>query len=464
MLTVLPITMSQVIVKGKVDKRYKAKTLQFFYYTDYITFQDTVLVSALIDSNGYFKASFPLNSTRLIMANYGRKLLKIFVEPNKSYHILLPEYKDKTIADSLNPYFEQEVYWLGLTDTSSVELNRQILRFLTQYNALLSKNFYMILQKGYRINLDTFYQRIDSMFGGINNNFLQNYITYKLAYLKFMSTKRNMQFITWQYFTHKPVLYNNPAYMELFNGLYHSFFQYYYNTSKGQRIYNDIAKGKSPYLIIKTLQNRYELQDDTLAEFIMLKGLYDGAYPSKLADFSFFPREQILMTLDSVIYLSKIEIHRNIAKQIKKKILYDFFKSKKTLKSLTFYDSDNKKMKFDFFKGKFNYIVFCDINNLPCKENFSLLQRLAEKKKNVLQVTAIFLKSQKQAVEDYFTANRFTFSYYFVDGIKHLNSCNISIFPTYILIDPYGKIIQNHAPAPTKDFEYYFNEILKNRN
>ncbi len=455
---------SQVTLEGNIDKSLKNKKLEFYSYADNITFQDTILAVTKIDSNGYFKVTFPLTQTQLVMADFGRKLVKFFAEKDKTYHLIFPQYEAETIADSLNPYFEPEAYWLGIDDTSFTELNWQILRFLTQYNTLLTNDFYMILQKGYHIQLDTFYQKIDSMFGQIKNPFLQNYITYKLAYLRFMSSKRDMRYITWNYFTHKPILYKNPAYMALFNGLYREFLQYYSNLPDGQTIYSDIAEGKSPVMIKKTLQNRYEMQDDTLCEFIMLKGLYDGAYPSKLADFSYFPRKQILMTLDSIAKTSVIPEHRKIALHIIYKINHDFFATRDSLKTLVFYDFAGEKMTFDNFKGKYNYVIFCDINNLPCQENFVLIQQLFEKYKNVLQITAIFVKSQKETIEKYFSDNKLSFPYYLVDNITEIHNRNITVLPKYILIDPYGKIIRDPAYSPMEEFEHYFKEMLRTRN
>ncbi len=454
---------SQVTLEGNLNNVFKNKTISFHSYADYITQKDTILAKTKVDSSGHFEASIPLNKTRLIWIDYGRIQTKFFAEKDKHYKLLFPEYHKITIADSLNPYFEPEQYWLGIDDTSSTELNRQILRFLTQYNTLLTNNFYAILQKGYHFRLDTFYQKIDSLFGNIKNPFLQNYITYKLAYLRFMSVKRDMRYMTWHFFTHKPILYQNPAYMALFNGLYRDFFQYYSNFPKGKTLYNDIAEGKSPLLIKKTLQNRYEMQDDTLAELVMLKGLYDGAYPSKLADFSYFPRHQIIMTLDSIILLSAIPQHRQIARRIKQKITNDFYTTKDSLKSLVFYDSVNEKMILDNFKGKYNYVVFCDINNLPCQENFVLLQQLSEKYRKELQITPLFVKSQKEAVEKYFAQNKLTIPYYFISDFNELKSRNIIVIPTFILIDPYGHIIMKPAYAPTENFEHHFISILRNR-
>ncbi len=459
-----PFANSQVILEGKLNNTFRNKEILINSYADFITKKDTVLAKTKVDSAGHFKVSFSIDRTRLVWVNYGRIKAKFFAEKSKHYKLLFPEYRKITIADSLNPYFESEAYWLGITDTTTNELNRQVLRFLTQYNALLTNDFYMILQKGYHVQLDTFYHKIDSLFGNIKNPFLQNYITYKLAYLRFMSNKRDMRYITWHYFTHQPILYQNPAYMALFNGLYREFFQYYYNTPKGQAIYSDIAEGKSPALIMKTLQNRYEMQDDTLAEFVMLKGLFDGAYSSKLADFSHFPRKQTIMTLDSIILLSAIPQHRQIARRIKQKIEDDFFAPKDSLKSLVFYDFAAEKVTLNNFKGKYNYVVFCDINNLPCQENFVLLQQLFEKYKNVLQITAIFVKSQKEDIEQYFIANKLSFPYFLVDNISEIKNRNIIILPSFILIDPYGKIIRNPAHSPTENFEHYFKEILRNRN
>lgn len=455
---------SQVNLQGQVDRKISGQTLRLYHYTDYITYKDTTLAYVSIDSLGQFQTQLSLNQTMLIFCDYGRKIIKFFAENGKSYKVYFPEFERRTLADSLNPYFEPEEYWLGISDTSSDELNHAVIRFLSFYNNLLSNNFYELLQKGYHLNLDTFYNKIDSIFGQIDNPFFQDYITYKLAYLKFMTIKRDMRYITWHYYTHKPIRYQNPAYMDLFNGLFKEFFQYYYNTSNGSEIYNDIAQGKSPYLITKTLKKRYEFQDDTLAELLMLKGLYDGAYPSKLADFSFFPRQQILMTLDSIQMLSPFSEHRKIAHSIAEIIDDDFFKPKLALQDLKLFDFANDEVCISEFKGKYNYLVFCDINNYTCQQNFPSIEKLSEKYQNILYITPIFIKSEKDAVEKYFKQNRFNFPYYFVNSIEDINKQNITIIPRFILIDPYGTIIRNPAYSPTEDFEHHFKVILKNRN
>ncbi|MEA1897441.1 MAG: hypothetical protein U9N53_07230, partial [Bacteroidota bacterium] len=44
---------------------------------------------------------------------------------------------------------------------------------------------------------------------------------------------------------------------------------------------------------------------------------------------------------------------------------------------------------------------------------------------------------------------------------KLLIDYNVKVFPTYVLIDPKGKLINSFAPSPIEGFEAWFVGILK---
>jgi hypothetical protein len=454
---------AQVDVVCILPKEYKNKTLKAKTYKDLITKVDTVLAQVQVkDTIATF--SIDIKQTRMIFFPYGREEVFFYAEPGKNYKLIFPSYSPKTVADSVNPYFKPERVWAGMINPDT--LNTFIINFNSEYNRYIDMFFYTIYQQGFHSKVDTFLSSMKKMFEITNNKFLNAYIEYKLAYLEFVAKKRDIRKITWDYYTHKKPWYYNDAYMDLFNEMYKFFFNLYAQTPEGKDIYFDITRGKSPYLIKQTLSKRYEFaSDDTLKELVMLKGLFDGSFPSTVGAFRKLPAPQVFLTLDSIIIQTKIPEHKTIALDIKKVVKESLFSFKDTFKTLTYLDRDGNDFKFTDFKGKFAYIGLCDINNLPCLEQFALTERYAEHFKTVLDVYYIFPMNQKEKVENFFAKNNLKhLKFLFFKNAMDIKKLRVPSFPRYILTDPYGKIINETAPLPIENFNSYFTKILRKMN
>ena len=445
-------------------KNTSIKNIEVKTYKELMTFSDTTLAKIPINSDTVF-FSLDLKNTVLLFVHYGKQKVKFYAGPDKkTYLFKFPYYQPKTIADSLNPYFQPEEVWAGtqLNDT----LNNKIIDFNQEYYSYLNKYFYKIYIQGYNSQIDTFVNAMKKKYLNTSNKFVIDYVTYKLAFLEFVAKKRDIRKITWDYYRHKKPKYFNPAYMELFNEMYKNFFNLYAQTVEGKNIVYAITRGKSPTLIKESLSKRYELAgDDTLIELVTLKGLYDASFPSKIGAFDKLPYKQISITLDSISILTNIPIHRTIAEEIKHKIKKFSFSFKDTFKLLKFITNENKTFIFDNFKGKFSYIGFCNIKGLPCLEQFAITNRIAERYSNVLDVYYIFPKNQKKEVIKYFKKNKLSNLkiLYFYEN-KDIERLNVPVFPRYILVNPYGKIINDTAPLPTENFNSYFIAILRKQN
>jgi hypothetical protein len=284
--------------------------------------------------------------------------------------------------------------------------------------------------------------------------------------LEFASKKRDVRKITWDYYRHRRPAYFNPAYMELFNEMYKYFFNLYAQTPEGENIITAVTHGKSPYLIKEVLEKRYELAgDDTLMELVMLKGLYDASFSSTVGAFDKLPYPQVKITLDSIAMLTTVPIHKTIAEDIKEQIKSTFFSFKDTFKVLKFITPAGDIFTYSAFKGKFAYVGLCDIKGLPCLEQFAVANRYASRYKNVLDVYYIFPQLQKKDVEKYFEKNDLDdLKILYFEKTSDIKRLDVPVFPRYLLIDPYGKILNETAPVPTENFNSYFVSILRKLN
>ncbi len=441
-------------------KDYKNKTIVFYKYNNPITKDIDKLDSSIVDNNGNFKLSFNLNRTTQVFTNIGIYKAYFFAEPYKKYNIILPPLVEKKLKDSLNPYFRPFLINIGIKNPAKDDVNVLIQKFNNILNPYLNLNFYKIFRLREKSDIDSMINVLDTTFNKYNNNYFKNYLYYKIAYLKFFSYKRDYKYITHYYFVNKPILYNNIAYMDLFNNMYRNYFTDIGHSVKGKYIYSNVNLSKSSNVIMRSLSKEIITDDTTLLEFITLKGLHDAIYDND------FKKRFIVQALDTLIIQSKIKEHKIIAKKIKKKIIN--IKPTQNINSFDFslQNSDSAYISLKDFRGKYIYLNFMYSKAYSCMKDFSLLKTLQKKYNDKLQIITIFLDTDLKKLREFKSKNK-TLNWTFLnigENKKLINEYNVLAYPTYILIDPYGKIIANPARTPTEYFERYFvTKVLRRR-
>ena len=128
------------------------------------------------------------------------------------------------------------------------------------------------------------------------------------------------------------------------------------------------------------------------------------------------------------------------------------------------YDSKGKLVKLDDFKGKYIYLNFCTTSSYTCLQEFTLLQKLYEKHKKLLEIVTICVDNDKQDISNLLqnTGYNWTFLHY---GNKPeiVKDFDIRAYPTYFLIGPDRKLILSPAPSPRENFEVQFFKILRSK-
>jgi thiol-disulfide isomerase/thioredoxin len=244
--------------------------------------------------------------------------------------------------------------------------------------------------------------------------------------------------------------------MELFNLVYDKYFIFFSRTEKGNAVFKDITQDKSLYALKKTLATDDVLSNDTLKELVILKGLHDGFFEDK------FSRSALLTILDSLYFTTKIPEHLLIAENIRTKVthlLAGFVPAPFEL-----YDSKGKLVKLSDFEGKYVYLNFCTSSSYTCLQEFTLLQKLYEKHKQMLEIVTICVDNDKNDITNLLknTGYDWTFLNY---GNKPeiVKDFDIRAYPTYFLIGPDKKLLLSPAPSPQEDFEIKFFKILRSK-
>lgn len=433
------------------------KPVEVWYYADYISGVKYEVADCIISDSGYFSISFPLQKTRQIFVYSGGVQGTLFTEPGKTYELKLPEYRQMTKVDSLNPFYQPFKFYFGLANSHSTELNHLIAEFDLIYEDYLLNNFRSIRTKRRGSDVDTLVLFLDSLFRkGRANSFFRNYKKYKIAELLRIAYIHDKNYVVRDYYLDQPILYNNPAYFNLFNKLFDNFLEVYSTTRDGQNIGFDVARAKSYTRAMATLKNNLALRNDTLRELVLIKGLNDALYKNT------FPKSSLYQTLDSVRLQTKIPKHRAIVKRIVKK-------SKKLRKGFpppefTISMGDTLNFKFPQRNEKFLLLTFINIESFAVQKVLPQFSQLQDKHKEVLDIVSINVGSSYGKAKTYFDRHNYDWLLLNGNGLEGvLEEYDVKAYPRYFLLNPEGKLAMHPTPSVDTHFEWYFFKILKRR-
>lgn len=436
------------------DANYINKTIEVYGYSDFITRKTILLAKDTVDSLGNFELQIPIQYTRLVQVPFDYYNGLLYVEPNEEYEIILPEYREKSFVDILNPYFQQVDFYLGIKNAKSTNINLLIFEFDDIYQRYIDENYYAIYTKPQEANVDAVIENIEKLYDTVPDSYFRNYRTYKYAVLKYVSYMRNSLYVSKDYFNDMPVSYQNTAYMDLFNQLYVNYLMFYGNSSEGERLYSDIALAKSPCLAKQTFSNNLDLTRDSVQELVLLKGLHDAF------QFNDYPFNSMLIVLDSIAYSSKINEHKIIAQNIKEKVLH--LREGYPAPDFELRDNLGLLRKRSDYLANYIYLNFCSVESFPCQQDFLLLKELHEKYKTEFKIISISIDEDFEKAKAYFKQNGFEWtllSYNLEPEV--LKEYKVRAYPTYYLIDPKGKMVMSPAASPGENFEYRFFTFMR---
>jgi len=435
---------------------YAGSIIKVFKYEDYITLKPQLLATDTVNEKGEFKLSFLQRETLLINIPIGIYEAILFAEPGKNYQVVLPPFQPKTKVDILNPFYKAVQVYLGILNSDTLELNYAIAEFNAIYHSYIDREYYSIYKSPKAANVDSVISSIDKKFESYNSVFFKEYREYKYALLKFASYMRDYRYVIREYYHKKPFLYQNPAYMDLFNQLFTNYLDTYGQTSEGERIYSDIAYAKSPKFVKETFSNNMVLLNDTLQEIVLLKGLHDAFYQNS------FPLSSMLITLDSVAINTKVPYHKIVANNIKEKVL----KARRGYPAPKFelHDGNGVLVKNSDFLSDYVYLNFISRESFTCQQDFDLLKELHKNHNQDFTIVSICIDNDFQETVDYFKKNDYDWVLLSYNNQKSIiDDYNVRVYPTYYLINPEGKLSMSPALSPGENFEWSFYKIMQSK-
>lgn len=436
---------------------YIGSNIIFYKYSDRISFIREKLFTIEIDSEGNFDLVTDLNEITYVFAEFGIYHVYFYAEPSESYDILLPEFNEKGPAEIFNPFFSPEEIHLGIKGMDKTELNYLIMDFDYYYFKYLDLNFLDVYAAGLKTDVDTFINKLNDRYKDADNQYFQNYKKYRIAALKDIATQKKYETaLVYAYYTKEEVLYDNPAYMDLFNNIYDNYFDQYLTGPNGAYLYAIINYGHSISRLKKLMNQNFAHKSPQFRELVILKGLNDSFANKNM------PWLPLLLTLDSLHLSTKYPEHQKIAQNIADNALSMAQGTVAPLFELP--DTLGNFHKLYDYRGKYVYLHFANTQTYSSQIEFALIKNLYERYKGICIFVTILTDSDKEAAKMFIQKNALEWDFLFAEvNSSVISTYNVTSYPTYFLLDTYGNLLMSPAPSPSENFEQHFFKIAEGK-
>jgi peroxiredoxin len=451
-----------VTITGKsID--YAGDSLVFFSYSNMITFSEKEIASCLVGDSGVFKCNLTLEEPRLIFSHLGVYNCFMYAEPGMVYEIRLPQKRQKSMADEANQFFEETSVHLslkvtGTTDDFSVPGKDEELNFLIHaFNDYFYPYYYKFAVNAYtdRINQKELKDAVENLltpFQDIRSPFFVTYMDYRIGLLNHYGNQISSQRIIEDFFLDRPVRYQNPAYMELFNEIFNDYFDLFNQKYPKRNLPQILNRDKDYSRLNEILIRDASLKNDSLRELILLREFYNGFFDQKNI------RSSMLQLLDSLQVNTSIEIYSNMVRDIMLEITRllpgyappDF----------SLYDHDSTLVHLSDFHGEYVYMNFCNSFSYYCIKEYEYLKILQQRLQGQVKILTILVDDSFQSMQDLMKNNSYPWTFlHFSNQPEVIDDYDIRTYPSYFLINPEGKLILSPAPSPAENFEATFRQL-----
>lgn len=431
------------------NPNYAGQEITFFKFLDPISKSESALFTLTFDKNGAFETEIEVDKTTFIFGEFGIYKGQILLEPNKNVKILFPPLREKSFADSKNPFFEPLAFWFQTKETS---VNNQISEYEIAFNQITDKYFNELYFRQSATTLDSVKFFLSKQFADNNSEWIETWKQLKIQLLETDVFRQKPENISESLTKISSDFWEMPAFLQLFEKLFNKRLSLDSKSSKGKNLQSVVGKEDLGFLL-NYLQNQYKLVPP-FRDFVCLKVLYDAFYSGE------FPKNQIIKMIDSPAFSqNKNSLIQQYAKSISHKIKHLLPGTLAPVICLNTLQEEKRCSNSN--TQKFKYLVFADVEMVVCKEHLKYLSKINERFSNHLEIFVIYKNTGGNEIQTFVDENE-------ISGIPMLDNKNkfskdyqIKTFPTCFLLDEKHQVVFSETKAPLSGFEQQFATFLQ---
>lgn len=422
-------------------------------YKDYITFTPQKAASTKISPSGYFKLSFKANTIQLAEIEINTSSSELFLVPGIDYSIHID--MDEQLFKMFNPTDENGFLQITTPSVDTNDLNYKLQRFTYYYDRLMNEYAYKITRFKKHEDFDSLELKVKELFPVeyIPTNFYNAYIFYTLGQLESIIYNKQPKKVYDKYFDNDYILYDNPAYMLLFNYYYDNYLYLSPRISKATLDLN--INEKCDYLgLFNAVGKDFSLVNERLRELVIIKNL------TQFIGNGDFNQENIFKLLDHIIKNTKFPEHKIIAENSVKKITK--FDPGTTFKSFDFKYANGSKFDQNDFDKKWVFYQFYSTQCVDCIREMLIIEELQKAFKNKITFVSVSVDADvSKFVQFRKKYNQFDWEFvHFNHSYEWLKEMEIFSLPEYLLFAPDGKLYSRYPPALDQNFSLFLLQLF----
>ena len=442
--------------------------IRLLVFHDLLNGIPTVATTDIIDKHGHFTLKYNTNEILMAQLAIRTSSAEFFITPANSYHFNIS--MDSTLFERIDPEKYGGFLQIENTKTDTGDLNYKLNRFSKFFNQVTDAYAAQMFYYPNSGIFDTVRAIISEHFefDYIPTNFYQAYGYYTLGSLDMLQYRKKPLLLYQKYFDNDYILYNNPAYMSLFNQYYEGYLYYSPYISK-ELLEQTINENPDYPALFNGVGRDPKLTNARLRELVIIQNLIG------FLDNKEFDDGNILKLLDYIRTSTSFDKHKelitNKLSQIKT--------SQKLLEESTFLDEKGHKTKLKQFIGKPVYLHIFQTDCINCIREMIIIKELNAKYGEKIQFVSLCADPRKSSYQEFVKqyGKQFDWPMLYFDGqYDWLWQQGVETMPDYILFNAAGSVYQRYAPAPEHglpeflqinfpdDREEDTNPLFQNRN
>ena len=434
-----------VTITGRVNK--PNALVRLFVYDDLFNWKEAQSCQMQANEKGQFILEVNIDQILPARIYVDLENVDLYLSPNSTYdvEIFIPQ-QDEAVS-----YFDKEMPALRVRKANDKDIYRQLTYSEKIINGYLLNHFNQIYRGRQSRYIDSIRTTIAKTLPNIKSQYVKDYNEYKIAAIKNAIYSDGGKKISEAYFDNKPVLYTQPAYIDLFKEMFSNYFwRPQYDVEKLQTAFLTGSIEFKNYLATDPLLAR----NPRLAELIAIYNLQKIYYQDASS------RKRVVAHLIAIQEDSKYSEHKCIISNAMEK--FNRFKSGAPATDFELKNSSGAAIKLSQYNNRRVLLQFVDDASVVSERQFKALNELHKQWHDSVQIVTIATKDKMDFYKKQFSEKKYDWPLLNLgNNILLLEAYDVKMFPEYVLILPGTKIGAAPAPSPDQDLDVFVRKTYR---
>lgn len=439
-------------IEGK-NREYAEKEIEFYRFSDPVTQEKELVFTLKPDEEGNFTADTEVPQTTFVFSDFGIYRGLLFLEPGKNLKLLFPPLREKSFADSKNPYFEPVEFWFS-TEKGD-QLNDHISIFDSKLNLLTDKFFNQLYFTQSQSAFDSVKTQLSEVADISASPVFTTHKNLKLKSLEADVFRLKPETVSKELMKTEQEFLSHPAFLELFDKTFANKLSFEARAAGGDKIRQAVAARNVTFL--KNLVNEKYNIPGSFADLVLLKILHDAFYSGD------FQQNDILAIISSpALSADSNQYIRHISENILKKLKFLQKGSKAPVICLK--DTNGHNVCSDSTPAddkKFKYLIFADTEMIVCREHLKYLTRIDEMFQKQLEIIIVLRKSDIIGMKIFLDKEKIPGIHLVDENSEFAEKYRVKSYPSCLLLNHIHEVEFQQAFAPMDGFEQQFGSFLQ---